>query len=235
MYATSPPFITTNYSFPVIPISVAAFALSSGTIGAALSSSLSKLRSIAVSYGTVDRPVKEDYFEPAHALASRIVRHLWENWGIDEGGIRNSEVDLYNINIPMIEGLLSEDGLPIAWTRMWRNSYGRLFKRHVHSNPATSRAGPDSLNSNAQGVLTNDNTPAVIVGEQLVFRFSPSMEGLINPDLPTVPVGSDGWAIGRGWASVTPLRACFAEPAHEMGETPFSPEEVERSIWKVKL
>ena len=117
-------------------LSTAAFALSSGTIGAALSSSLSKTRSIAISYGTVEKPTPTSYFEPAHALGCRVIRHLWENWGTDAGGIRDGEVDLYNVNIPMIAGLLGESGLPVCWTKMWRNSYGRLFKAHTPRDPA---------------------------------------------------------------------------------------------------
>ena len=194
---------------------LAAFALSSGTIGAALSSSLSKVRSIAVSYGTVEKPTPTTYFEPANLLASRIIRHLWDNWGLDEVGIRNGEVDLYNINIPMVEGLLSEQGLPITWTRMWRNSYGRLFKRHASLNrPATSPAGPDSLDTNEQGVIGNGDYgfPSSGAPDELVFKFSPEMGALINPRMADVPPGSDGWAIAKGYVSVTPLRASFAEP-----------------------
>ncbi|KAJ7630963.1 survival protein sure-like phosphatase/nucleotidase [Roridomyces roridus] len=166
-----------------------AFALSSGTLGAALSASLSNKRSIAVSYGTVHRPTPTTYFEPAHLLACRIIQHLCDNWGEDEGGLRG-EVDLYNVNIPLVEGLLSEEGLQVHKTTMWRNTYGRLFKSVAASVTQTgSTHGP------------------------LAFKFSPSMEGLIHPDESMVPVGSDGYAMFKGWASVTPLRAGFAEPA----------------------
>lgn len=186
-----------------------------------------------MSYGTVVHPTPAAYFEPAHALAARIIRYLWDNWGLDEGGIRNGEVDLYNLNIPMIDGLLRDDGLPICWTRMWRNSYGRLFKRHVAAKPATSPAGPDSLDSNEQGILAG--APPSGAEHELVFKFSPEMGNLINPKVAELPAGSDGWAIAKGWVSVTPLRASFAEPPHEMGRTPLSPEEVEKAIWKFKL
>lgn len=71
---------------------LAAFALSSGTIGAAMSSSLSKVRSIALSYGTVLRPTPVKYFDPAHQLSLKIISYLWNNWGHDEGGLKDSEV-----------------------------------------------------------------------------------------------------------------------------------------------
>lgn len=86
-----------------------------------------------------------------------------------------------------------------------------------------------------QGVIADGGASSSGASDQLVFKFSPSMGGLINPEMASLPVGSDGWAIAKGWVSVTPLRASFAEPAHEMGDTPFSPEEVDKAVWKYKL
>ncbi|KAJ7293600.1 sure-like protein [Mycena rebaudengoi] len=203
-----------------------AFALSSGTIGAALSSSLSKTRSIAVSYGTVVHPTPTTYFEPAHVLAGRIIRYLWENWGSDEAGLRSGEIDLYNVNIPLVEGLLTEEGLPIMWTSMWRNSYGRLFKAISDDDPARIQdtAGPDALTESQDSA---GSTVAPSSG-RLAFKFSPAMEGLIHPAESTLPIGSDGWAMFKGWVSVTPLRAGFAEPPAEI-------QGVEDRVWKMKL
>ncbi|KAI0691999.1 sure-like protein [Cytidiella melzeri] len=219
--------------------SSSAFALSSGTIGAALSSSLSKTRSIALSYGTVFHPTPSTWFLPAHTISGRIIRHLYENWGADDGGIRNNEVDLYNVNVPMIPNLLDEPGLPIAWTRMWRNSYGRLFKRlnGVSPKPATSPAGPDSLDSDGRGILLDGSARSTSENDSsgLTFKFSPDMEGLIRPDMASLPVGSDGWAIAKGWISVTPLRACFAEPEQALDNAASEHADVEKSIWKFKL
>ncbi|KAH8102641.1 sure-like protein [Cristinia sonorae] len=211
----------------------AAFSLSSGTIGAALSSSLSKIRSIAVSYGTVVHPTPAVYFEPAHLLSSHIIRYLWDNWGLDEGGIRNGEVDLYNVNVPMVEGLLTEKGLDIYWTKIWRNSYGRLFKAQ-ETKPTTSPAGPDSLNAPSAGFKESNGDHQVDDSMKLVFRFAPDIAPLINPAKSSLPLGTDGWAISNGWASVTPLRASFAEPpsVQEQEETV---QQADKRLWKMKL
>ncbi|OCH96186.1 sure-like protein, partial [Obba rivulosa] len=217
--------------------SSAAFALSSGTIGAALSSSLSRIRSIALSYGTVVHPTPTAWHEPAHVFGSRIIRYLWDNWGADEGGLRNGEVDLYNVNIPMIEDLLSEEGVTICWTHIWRNSYGRLFKVHTPGEAVvapTMSAGPDSPNEDPehQPRLGEDKAAPKDVGK-LFFKFAPDMKDLINPSASSLPVGSDGWAIRRGWASVTPMRASFAEPVDFV--VPLSEETVDSRVWKMKL
>ncbi|KAJ7783810.1 survival protein sure-like phosphatase/nucleotidase [Mycena maculata] len=200
-----------------------AFALSSGTLGAAMSASLTKTRAIAVSYGTILHPTPTTYFEPAHVLASRIVHHLWSNWGQDEGGLRSGEVDLYNINVPLVEALLTDQGLKTLWTFMHRNSYGRLFKAvsSAASEPSVSAAGPDALDPPSTASTSSANT--------LAFEFSPAMEGLIHPEESSLPPGSDAYAILKGWASVTPLRSSFAEPPAEQ------PKDVEGRVWKMKL
>ncbi|KAF9044713.1 sure-like protein, partial [Hymenopellis radicata] len=196
--------------------SSSAFALSSGTIGAALSSSLSTVRSIAISYGTVLHPTPTTLFEPAHILGRDIIKHLWDNWGADAGGLRDGEVDLYNVNIPLVEGLLSEKGLKIYWTTMWRKSYGRLFKQLEAEKPVA--AGPDAP------VIAGNTSPS-----GLSFKWSPEMEGLINPAASSLPVGTDGWAIHMGSVSVTPLRASFAEPPS------VEVEDIEEKVLKLKL
>lgn len=182
-------------------------------------------------------PVHVTLYDPAHRLGARIIAHLWDNWGEDEGGLRAGEVDLYNVNIPMVSGLLGNPGLPICWTRIWRNSYGRLFKACQEGDPAAkktiSAAGPNSPSEDPQGTRTgvlDQQATAKDVGG-LVFKFAPDMGDLINPA--SVPVGTDGWAVGKGWVSVTPMRATFAEPIDWVVKTE---EEMENTqVWKIKL
>lgn len=206
----------------------AAFALSSGTIGAALASSLSRCRSIAVSYGTVQRPVPPELFEPAHILASKIVQRLWQNWGaVAEDAPHSDEIDLYNVNIPMANSLLDKEGMRVLWTRIWRNAYGRLFKEHEEERTSSTRSpppgGPDAVldGSGRSGQLpasgrelnsgSGDRAGDAGHAPELVFKFAPDMKGLIGPTS-TPPVGTDAWALENGMASVTPLCASFTEP-----------------------
>jgi hypothetical protein len=166
-----------------------------------------------------------------------IIGYLWSSWGRDNAGLRNSEVDFYNVNIPLVAGLLDDSGLKVCWTRMWHSSYGRLFKpipspvsvtqiqRHI------STTSSDSLGAD----LTNIEGPGARDSQEikLVFEFAPDITGLINPELSSLPVGTDGWANAKGWASVTPLRAVFAEPSY--GETLDFIGDAEDGVWKIKL
>jgi broad specificity polyphosphatase/5'/3'-nucleotidase SurE len=132
--------------------------------------------------------------------------------------LRNNEVDLYNINIPLIEGILSPEGLKVCWTTIWRNSYTRLFK---------SVSVDDQERSGT--ALTTTPDPLPIETEGLLFKWAPEMKDLITPPLSSLPAGSDGWAIHQGYVSVTPLRATFGEPPINQGT------DIEDRIWKMRL
>ena len=151
--------------------------------------------------------------------------------------MRNGEVDLYSVNIPMIRGLLNEVGLPIIWTRFWRNSYHRLFEAYAPEcaaelEHAFPEAGPDSTKIPLAQITpqeAEDVSPKNI--GRLIFKFSPDMTGLINLQSSALPEGSDSWAFEKGWVCVTPLRASFGEPAaeHVHGGT------IQDRVWKIKL
>lgn len=215
-------------------ISSAAFALSSGTLGAALSSSLSQARSIALSYGTMGRYPSQTLFDPAHTFSAKIIQHLWDNWGKDEGGLRSGEVDLYSINIPMIPALLGENNLPVIWTSVWRSTYHGLFKAYSPNQAAKPdhsdwQTGPDSSIKTSAQAITQTQGDNQATGS-LSFRFSPDLSGLIGLQPSSLPEGCDSWAIEKGWVSVSPLRASFGEP-HEFA----AGMSIQDRIWKVKL
>ncbi|KAG6336867.1 hypothetical protein ID866_2225, partial [Astraeus odoratus] len=178
----------------IIISSEAASCLSSGTIGGAMCGALSKTRSIALSYGNVHHPTPSEWYEPANDLAVRILKYLWDHWGKDPGGIRDGEVDLYTVNIPVIPQLTTAAGIETYWAPIWRSSYGRMFKTVQDSD--LDRASEERV-MEAVGSLS--------------FKWGPDLSSLIFPDPTSLPVGSDSWALGMGYATVTPLRACFAE------------------------
>lgn len=124
--------------------------MSSGTIGAALSSTLSGVRSIALSFGTMSERILTTFHDPAFKLSTQIINHLLSNWQSYGTGV------LYSVNIPMIERLLHDDGLKVYWTSVWKSSYKRLFKEV-----------PGSLQYGGEE-------------ENLVFKFQPDLTGLLS-------------------------------------------------------
>ncbi|KAG8920535.1 hypothetical protein FRC01_000711 [Tulasnella sp. 417] len=204
--------------------------------------------------GTFRDVQRADLGDYANTLGAKIIQKLWDDWGKDEEGIRNGEVDLYNgcrsagvasetflgpVNIPIVNELRQPGGLEVLWTRVWRNSYGQvhllrrihrldvnsdlivldqLFKRKEDEKKAevVREAGPDAPPESSTLIKTSpsDSKPTE-TSSALVFRFAPQIDALVNPPLESLPHGSDGWAMHYRKASVTPLRASFAEPLLE--------------------
>jgi hypothetical protein len=116
--------------------SSSAFAISSGTIGATLSSTFSSYPSIALSYGVVTRPVPPHIIHLANDAAVDVCARLWADWGTDthaqrvlDKGKMGGKVQLYAVNLLLVEEFLKEENRKVMWTRIARNGYGQLFKR----------------------------------------------------------------------------------------------------------
>ncbi|KIJ36040.1 hypothetical protein M422DRAFT_34443, partial [Sphaerobolus stellatus SS14] len=211
-----------------------AFALSSGTIGAALSAALSRKRTIALSYGTFIHPPPKTLHDPVHRLAIDIISKLWSNWGVDPIGIRgDGEVDLFNVNIPVVEKLLPEEGIGMTWSTMWRNTYGRLFKQQKLEKDEISAAGPDADTASESEDQQEVEGSLAVKSAPLVFKFSPEVQALVKLTLDSLPEGT----VHSGLATVTPLRAAFAEPPADVIHS-FAGETVQSTgvkHWKMKL
>ncbi|KAG8852049.1 hypothetical protein FRB96_008967 [Tulasnella sp. 330] len=220
-------------SFTELEHLAAAFSLSSGTIGAALSGCLSGTRAIALSYGTFKGFKPTKFTDDANVLACKIIARLWEDWGKDTEGLRNGDVDLYNVNLPMIPELGQPNGIEVVWTTVWRNAYGMLFKpkEEEHASRSMREAGPDAPQKTPDKPSTPVQSDELPTGSTaLSFHFAPAnMTSLVNPPLDKLPYGSDTWAILNAKASVTPLRAAFMECSPESYR--LSSEEGEKGSW----
>ncbi|KAJ9125879.1 hypothetical protein QFC24_002663 [Naganishia onofrii] len=148
--------------------SSSAFAISSGTIGATLSSTFSSYPSIALSYGVVTRPVPPHIIHLANDAAVDVCARLWADWGTDthaqrvlDKGKMGGKVQLYAVNLLLVEEFLKEENRKVMWTRIARNGYGQLFKRKqpdLGDNPWQQAAAP---RTNApQTAQPNNSNPA---------------------------------------------------------------------------
>jgi tubulin---tyrosine ligase len=188
-----------------------------------MSAALSRVRAIALSYGSFGHPAK-DLGPAAHELALKIIKALWDDWGRDEEsdglsqfvlehmdqekarsilleherGKRDGEVDLYTLNIPLVPELAQEGGIKVAWTRFWRNEYGKLFKQGIMEKDKETKDATEASNAT--------KTPG-----DLVFSFSPDWTDIINPDKDTLPYGTDAWAIHSALSSLFTF-LCFFSP-----------------------
>jgi len=205
----------------------AAFSLSSGTIGAALASTLSGVRSIALSYGNMIKRIPTTYHDPAFKLSSKIINHLLDNWGPYGNKV------LYSVNIPMIDKLLDNEEMKVYWTSVWKCNYGRLFQEvpgPADTNAPRSVEATTLKTTDAITSLEGDVSSQYVAGGQnLVFAFKPDLSALLSPT--AAPEGSDGWALNVGAVSVTPYLTSFAE----LPESEYSFSSSQDREWKFKL
>ena len=179
-----------------------AFALSSGTLGAAMAASLAGVKSIAVSFGhfTANPPTLTDRskargpgLDPArlrqvaaaaNKFAASLIQRLYTNWD------QEPEVGCYSINVPLAETIAQPE---VVWTRIWENRYGPLF----------------AAETTAKYPAPPAPQPATAPTPQHVLHFAPNMASLLGPKV--LPEGTDVWAIMNGYISVTRLRPNFME------------------------
>ncbi|GAA5904316.1 hypothetical protein JCM6882_003194 [Rhodosporidiobolus microsporus] len=218
-----------------------AFALSSGTLGAALAASLSGVPSIAVSFGLMEgyKPPPKEFVNAAVKETCKVVERLCQvGWG--EGGER---VGVYSVNVPLLPEIIYNPR--VQWTTMAQTGYGALFRPTTDPTPFSTgdQSGPaavpeptgddddEARAAKKQKVESGDE--ALLVKEEhssqpLRFKFAPDLSALVNPNPADLVDGTDKHALHHGVISITPVRAAFAEVA-----APGGIEVDEKGVWKL--
>lgn len=194
-----------------------AFALSSGTIGAALAGALSHIPSIAISFGLMEgyKPPPAEMVNVAISETCKVVEQLWNlSFGNEESG---DKVDVYSVNVPLMPKIMREGGAIVEWTSQARTGYGRLFKSVAEKgvvDPAGPAAIPEPINETVRVDYNGEENQLRVIKEHetkpLKFAFGPNLSSLLSPA--TLEKGTDNHALHAGHISVTPLRSAY-EPA----------------------
>jgi tubulin---tyrosine ligase len=108
--------------------STALFSLSSGTVGGAMEGAVCGKKSIALSYAFFNRDHDPKIIRGASLISVRLIKYLFENW--------TPGVDLYTINVPLLEGIDSEK-TKIIYTDILQNYWqmGSSFEETVDDEP----------------------------------------------------------------------------------------------------
>ncbi|KAK5167494.1 uncharacterized protein LTR77_007193 [Saxophila tyrrhenica] len=93
----------------------AVFALSSGTLGAALEAAACGYRAIALSFAFFDRVNDPEIVGECCRHAVKVCEHLAAKAAWGEG-------KLYSVNVPVLKGV---EGRKVVWTRVLQNVWGR--------------------------------------------------------------------------------------------------------------
>ncbi|KAF6836519.1 tubulin-tyrosine ligase [Colletotrichum musicola] len=199
----------------------AVFALSSGTLGGALEAAVCKRKAIALSYAFFSRNHDPVIIEGAARHSVRVVEKLYEQWPAGD------EVDLYSVNVPLVEGV---EGHKTLFTGVLQNYWreGSCFQE-IEGDVGDEDEEEERIREGDFGeALGGDEAPAAEKKEaekeaekkagghrHKHFKWAPKFTD-VYASVEEAPPGNDGWAVKEGYTSVTPLKANFWHPAEHL-------------------
>ncbi|RDA86665.1 hypothetical protein CP532_5059 [Ophiocordyceps camponoti-leonardi (nom. inval.)] len=206
------------------------FALSSGTLGAAMEAAVCRQKAIALSFAFFSRNHDPTIIEAACRHSLRVLEALYRQWPTD------GAADLYSVNVPLVDDVERNKTL---WTDMLQNywSGGSCFEEIDDDDDAALdatheelliREGPGGEAATAAAAdATVVDKPAAPAGHtHKHFKWAPRLANVYKSVAESGP-GNDGRTVKEGNTSITPLKANFAQ-----GTGAFSRQEFELdSLW----
>lgn len=185
----------------------AVFALSSGTLGAALEGATMGKKSIAISYAFDSREHDPEIIAAASRVSTKLIEKFVNEWPDD--------VHVYSINVPLRTGV--EDQL-ITYTNMIQNQWtsGSSFKvlKEGASDKDPNMEELKIRDSNDGSKATNGETNSS--REHVTFKWAPNFADVRDASMKAGK--GDGWHVMQGHVTVTPLKANFWHLPHYTGE-----------------
>lgn len=201
--------------------STALFALSSGTLGAALEAAVCRQRAIALSWAHFkDRQNPKDpaVIEQATRHSIRVIEALAAQWPVD------GSVDLYTVNVALLPGLESRRTIFTPMLQNYWGDGGTCFtevegsvgdedeeEEHIRDSEGLTRSqGANGVKTDGDGE-SEDNKGLI----HRHFKWKPRFEDVYR-SVKEAPPGNDGWAVQEGHTSVTPMKANFWQAASHL-------------------
>lgn len=166
------------------------FNLSSGTIGGAMEAAICGKKAVALSFAFESRDHDPKVIAAASKHAIQVIEHLVKNWSED--------VDLYNINVPLIEDIAKKK---VLYTNILQNHWtmGSSFEE-------IDAVDEESLDSERrereirQGRVPVDERKETkhVSHQHRNFKWAPKFADVKKSVAESDP-GNDGWAILQGY------------------------------------
>ena len=174
--------------------STAVFALSSGTLGAAMEAAVCRQRAIALSFAFFSRNHDVDIIEAACRHSIRVIHSLWKQWPTD------SSVDLYSVNVPLVEGIESHKTMVTELLQnYWRQGgcfeevQGSSNDEHAEEQHIREGAGGEA----DPGSAGKSGTQGKPGHKHKHFKWAPKFADVYKSVDEAGP-GNDGWAVKEG-------------------------------------
>ncbi|KAK1082080.1 hypothetical protein LTR33_004179, partial [Friedmanniomyces endolithicus] len=207
----------------------AVFALSSGTLGAALEAAVCGAKAIALSFAFFDRVTGGEIVEEACEHSVRVCEGLANVEGKGgDGKVEWGNGRLYSVNVPLQRGV---SGRAVRWTRMLQNRWeqGACFQE-VEGEAGSKVEGPEAeevrlrrgeeLGEGEAGSKEDAGSASAQQQQRWKarhFKWAPRFTDVYESVQRAGP-GTDGWAVKEGETSVTAIRANFMHAGLGEGE-----------------
>ncbi|KAF2964865.1 hypothetical protein GQX73_g8690 [Xylaria multiplex] len=201
--------------------STALFALSSGTLGAALEAAVCRRRAIALSYAHFkDRQNPKDsaIIEEATRHSVRVIEALAAQWPTD------GSVDLYTVNVALLPGLESRRTIFTPMLQNYWGDGGTCFTE-VEGSVGDEDEEEESIRGHERSGKSQTTNGTTTDGDNeddqnqglkhRHFKWKPRFEDVYR-SVEEAPPGNDGWAVKEGHTSVTPMKANFWQAASHL-------------------
>ncbi|KJZ74671.1 hypothetical protein HIM_06021 [Hirsutella minnesotensis 3608] len=188
------------------------FALSSGTLGAAIEAAVCKKKAIALSFAFFSRNHDPVIIEAACRHSIRVIEALYKQWPTD------GSADLFSVNVPLVEDVEQNKTL---WTDMLQNYWqeGSCFQEIDGDTGDTAQEEEASIRegnwgemnfASSLGSKVNQNGHANAGHKHKHFKWAPRLADVYKSVTESTP-GNDGRAVMEGNTSITPLKTNFAQ------------------------
>ncbi|PHH52488.1 putative tubulin--tyrosine ligase PBY1 [Ceratocystis fimbriata CBS 114723] len=184
----------------------AVFALSSGTMGAAMEAAVCGFKAIALSYAFFTQNHDPDIIEAATRHSVRVIEAVYKQWPADKS------IDLYSINVPLVGEVEANKTM---WTDILQNYWteGSCFEE-IDGGAEDDDADLQEENIRQGSILSETNGP--VSGHiHRHFKWAPKFAGVYKSVEESEP-GNDGWIVKEKLTSVTPLKANFSQAGHHL-------------------
>lgn len=169
----------------------AVFALSSGTLGAALEAAVCRQKSIALSFAFFSRNHDPDIIEAACRHSVRVIDALWKQWP------SNDSLDLYSVNVPLVEGV---EGHKTVFTEMLQNYWTQGSCFEEIEGTVGDEDGEEAKIREGEGGEANVQNGAEEPTKghrHKHFKWAPRFADVYKSVEESKP-GNDGWAVKEG-------------------------------------
>ncbi|KAI5467731.1 tubulin-tyrosine ligase family-domain-containing protein [Mariannaea sp. PMI_226] len=184
----------------------AVFALSSGTMGAALEAAVCQRKAIALSFAFFTRNHDPVIIEAACRHSVRVIEALYKKWPTD------GSADLYSVNVPLVEGIETNK---TVYTSILQNYWreGGCFQE-IEGESGDGNEEEEMIREGVDGEV-NDNGKSSSARKGHVhkhFKWAPKFTDVYKSVEEAGP-GNDGWVVKEGQTSITPLKSNFMHGA----------------------